>query len=330
MNKGMSSMKATVSTLIYGMWFCLSISLSGTSLAATSDSIAFLNKVDAATVLTQEDDFVGGISQFDMASRMKRADSPSKAEYLAFVASQTLDWSEQERIAVEQAYGKILPKLKQLNVALPKPIQFIKTSGLEEGGAAYTRGQAIILQQKQLSNADGLPGLVAHEILHIFSRFNPEVKQKLYQAIGFYPVGEIAFPSDLLKQKITNPDAPINNFAIQVSYQGNMVWAVPILYSAEPQYSLEKGGEFFDYLEFNFVIVGDSEQASTNIYDPDNAQIVKVSELKGFFKQIGRNTNYIIHPEEIIAENFSFLMTGETELKSPKLLHHIEEVFLAQ
>ena len=87
-------MKATVSTLIYGMWFCLSILLSGTSLAATSDSIAFLNKVDAATVLTQEDDFVGGISQFDMASRMKRADSPSKAEYLAFVASQTLDWSE--------------------------------------------------------------------------------------------------------------------------------------------------------------------------------------------------------------------------------------------
>ncbi|MGS0681506.1 hypothetical protein ACVBIL_10120 [Shewanella sp. 125m-7] len=323
-------MRATISTLIYGMWFCLGISLSSAALAAKSDTITFLNKVDAANVLTQEDDFVRGISQFDMASRMKRADSPSKAEYLAFVAEQTLDWSEQERTAVKQAFAQIQPKLAALKVTLPTPIAFIKTTGLEEGGAAYTRGQAIILQQKQLANQQGLPGLVAHELLHIFSRFNPEVKQQLYQAIGFYPVGDISFPTALAKQKITNPDAPINDFAIRVSHDDNMVWAVPILYSADKQYSLEKGGEFFDYLEFNFVIVGSDEQPNTAAYDPANAQVVKVSELKGFFKQIGRNTNYIIHPEEIIAENFSFLMTGETELKSPKLLHNIEQVFLAQ
>ncbi|MCK8046928.1 hypothetical protein MSG37_18730 [Shewanella sp. 1CM18E] len=322
-------MKAILSAFIYGMLFCLSVLLSGTTWAAT-EAISFLTKTEAASVLTQEDDFVRGISPFDMASRMKRADDPSKTEYLAFVATQTLDWSDAEKAAVNQAYQQILPQLTALKVDLPKPIELIKTTGLEEGGAAYTRGQAIILQQKQIANEAGLPGLVAHELLHIFSRHNPDIKQKLYQAIGFYPVGEISFPTPLKRQKITNPDAPVNDFAIRVSYQDKLVWAVPILYSAEPQYSLEKGGEFFDYLEFNFVIVGDSEQASTNIYDANNPQIVKVSELKGFFKQIGRNTNYIIHPEEIIAENFSLLMTQETELKSPQLLQKIEQVFLQQ
>ncbi|GIU20718.1 MULTISPECIES: hypothetical protein [unclassified Shewanella] len=314
----------------YSAWACLSVMLLSPVQAATQDAISFSTKEDAAKVLTQEDDFVRGISQFDMASRMKREDSPSKVDYLAFIASQTLDWSQQDRDAVTQAFKQLQPKLTALKVTLPQPIQFIKTTGLEEGGAAYTRGQAIILQQKQIDNQQRLPGLIAHELLHVFSRFNPEVKQQLYHAIGFYPVGEIPFPTSLTQQKITNPDAPINDFAIRVMHDGKMVWAVPILYSEEQGYSLEKGGEFFDYLEFMFVIVGSDERPNIAAYDPDNAQIVKVSEFKGFFKQIGRNTNYIIHPEEIIAENFSLLMTGEVELKSPQLLHKVEQVFLDQ
>lgn len=323
-------MKITRWSSSYVVFICLGVMLLTSVQAVAAESIRFLSKAEAADILTQKDDFVAGVSQFDMASRMKRADNPSKSEYLDFIASHTLDWTAEERVAVNKAYLQIEPKLHALNVTLPQPIQFIKTTGLEEGGAAYTRGQAIILQHKQIANEAGLPGLVAHEILHIFSRFNPEVKQKLYQAIGFYPLGEIAFPTHLLQQKITNPDAPINDFAIRVDYQGDKVWAVPILYSAEPRYSLEKGGEFFDYLEFNFVIVGRAQQPNLSAYDPDNAEIVKVSDLQGFFKQIGRNTNYIIHPEEIIAENFSFLMTGKAELKSPMLLHKIEQVFLAQ
>ena len=323
-------MRRINSGFIYSVWICLSVMLLNPAQATTHEAISFLSKADAAKVLTQEDDFVNGISQFDMASRMKREDNPSKTDYLAFVATQTLDWTPQDRNAVTLAFKQLQPKLNALNVALPQPIQFIKTTGLEEGGAAYTRGQAIILQQKQLDNQQRLPALIAHELLHVFSRFNPEVKQQLYQAIGFYPVGEIPFPTSLTQQKITNPDAPINDFAIRVKHDGEMVWVVPILYSGEPGYSLEKGGEFFDYLEFMFVIVGNDELPNIAAYDPDNAQIVKVSEFKGFFKQIGRNTNYIIHPEEIIAENFSLLMTGEIELKSPELLHKVEQVFQAQ
>jgi hypothetical protein len=35
-------------------------------------------------------------------------------------------------------------------------------------------------------------------------------------------------------------------------------------------------------------------------------------DLRQFAEQVGRNTGYIIHPEEILAENFAQLATGKT------------------
>jgi hypothetical protein len=48
----------------------------------------------------------------------------------------------------------------------------------------------------------------------VFSRYNPEVREKLYEIIGFYKVGEIELPEGLFERKISNPDAPVNEFAI--------------------------------------------------------------------------------------------------------------------
>lgn len=293
-------------------------------------NIEFLSKTEATHLLTLNDDFVQRVSQFDIDARMKQDTAQSKGDYLGFVAQQTLDWTPEEQRVISDAFNSISAKLAELKVSLPDPIQFIKTTGLEEGGAAYTRGQAIILQARQLAKKQGLPRLIAHELLHVYSRFNPEIKQALYQAIGYQFIGDIEFPAHLTKQKITNPDAPVNDFAIQVKYKGELVWVVPILYSDVEQYDVKKGGEFFDYLTFKFVIVGWGEQASKADYDPQQAEIIAVPDLKGFFNQVGRNTNYIIHPEEIVADNFALLVTEETELKSPKILFKIEQVLMGQ
>ncbi|MCL1050553.1 DUF4157 domain-containing protein [Shewanella abyssi] len=301
--------------------------VSGVVQAKMPYSIAFLNKAEAALVLTQNDDFIQRVSQFDIDARMKQPDAQSKSDYLAFVAKQTMDWSEQEQLVLSKAFDSISAKLVELNISLPEPIQFIKTTGLEEGGAAYTRGQAIILQARQIANEEGLPRLLAHELLHVYSRFNPKVKQQLYQAIGYHYIGDIDFPSQLAQRKLTNPDAPINDFAIRVNYQGKPVWVVPILFADAERYDLERGGEFFDYLMFEFVIVGRDAEANKSAYDAAGAEIIAVPELKGFFEQVGRNTNYIIHPEEIVADNFALLVIEEIELKSPKILFKIEQVF---
>ena len=41
------------------------------------------------------------------------------------------------------------------------------------------------------------------------------------------------------------------------------------------------------------------------------------------FAQVGRNTNYIIHPEEILAENFVLALEGELEVKDEWVVERI-------
>ena len=49
-----------------------------------------------------------------------------------------------------------------------------------------------------------------------------------------------------------------------------------------------------------------------NIVYKDNTPVLESHEDKpDFFGQIGNNTHYIIHPEEILAENFACLITQE-------------------
>ena len=45
-------------------------------------------------------------------------------------------------------------------------------------------------------------------------------------------------------------------------------------------------------------------------------------------EQVGKNTDYIIHPEEILAENFALLVLNETKVASPEILQKMREVLM--
>ena len=53
-----------------------------------------------------------------------------------------------------------------------------------------------------------------------------------------------------------------------------------------------------------------------------------IEEIGNFYEQIGKNTNYIIHPEEILADNFALLVMGQ-KVSSPWLLDKLKS-FLMQ
>ena len=82
------------------------------------------------------------------------------------------------------------------------------------------------------------------------------MREKLYTAIGFVKCNEVALPPDLQSRKITNPDAPRNDHCIRLKVRGVDRWAVPILYSSDKKYSVKHGGDLFDYLQFQFLLVG--------------------------------------------------------------------------
>ncbi|MBV9618322.1 MAG: hypothetical protein JO201_03840 [Verrucomicrobia bacterium] len=174
-----------------------------------------------------------------------------------------------------------------------------------------------MMPEKETAAADeeSLRKTIAHEIFHILSRNNPELRERLYRLIGFDACDEIGFPPEVESRKITNPDAPRNDHAIRVKANGREVSVVPILFSSAPNYDPVRGGEFFNYLQLAFVPVSKSPAPAS--------QLLELQHLSGFVEQVGRNTNYIIHPEEILADNFALLRMGTRDVPSQEILEKI-------
>lgn len=55
-------------------------------------------------------------------------------------------------------------------------------------------------------------------------------------------------------------------------------------------------------------------------YDKRHPELLTIEQVSGFYEQVGRNTEYIIHPEEILADNFRLILLGIKNPKSPDLL----------
>jgi hypothetical protein len=242
---------------------------------------------------------------------------------LNFVAKNTSDWTKEDIQAVQASVEELRPLLRQFPVSLPSTIQVIKTTGAEEGNAAYTRGTAIVIPKAELGKGrNELEKLICHELFHILSRQNPDLRERLYEAIGFIHCDEIDFPRELVSRKITNPDAPRNDHFIRVTIQGQGCLAVPILLSAAEVYNVERGGEFFEYLNFQLLVMEKTSNPTRlkTQYENSMPKLIGLQEVSGFFEQVGRNTQYIIHPEEILADNFALLILKRENVPSPQIL----------
>ena len=293
-------------------------------------AISFATVEQGRAILTNRDDFVSRLSAFDRAARMKTDHDVTEQEYLAIVAKNVLEWTPEEKDAVQSAFDGLAAKLSDLNLPFPKTILFIKTTGDEEGHAEYTRANAIILPQNALAanRRSALRGTIAHELFHVLSRNAPDLRERAYAAIGFQPCGEVPFPPTLAARKITNPDAPKNDHCIHVESGRTPIWAVPILFSKSDHYNPANGGEFFDYLVFEFLVVDNSGSHAT--YDPSKVTLLDVGKIQGFYEQVGRNTDYIIHPEEILADNFEYLLSGKPNLPSPDVQRRLAAALRSQ
>ena len=313
------------------------LSLIGSSFAQPADSddtwsadnFKFASKADGAEILGRSDEYVARLSRFDRSARLKTDKDISESDYLAFVSAQTLDWTDGEKSKVAEAAGSIVDALQKYNVPVTD-VLLVRTTGKEEGNEAYTRGTAVFIPAKMMSyDRTKFRRLVAHELFHVISRTHPELRERLYAVIGYAKGGEIQLPSELDARRITNPDAPANDQYIRVKVDGDAVCATPILYASHDRYSRSKGGEFFDYLVFRYMLTWQGA-GNEDYKNPADPELVAESELDGLFEQVGKNTKYTIHPDEILAVNFALLVTGEGEVKTPDVLRRMAETFASK
>ena len=290
-------------------------------------------------ILTADDRFTTQLSRFDLESRLGKLDV-DRAALNQMLESSVVQWEPGTWAKVQAAIGVVRGWLEtqQLTPAFPKRIDFICTNGKEEGGAAYCRGAAVILPEKvvRTGKASRINQLVAHELFHILSANNLPLQQKLYAAIGFTPCKPIELPASLRDRKLTNPDGPGLNYVIQLKHDGKQLGAVPLLYASVDRYDPTRGGSFFQYLQFRLLAlekVSDGKAGAPPTWQPllqaGSPLLIDAKENDSFFEQVGRNTGYIYHPDEILADNFVYLLSGKQDLESPQIVENMRRIINA-
>jgi hypothetical protein len=292
--------------------------------------LKFASVSQATTALSQRDRFIQALSPFDRQSRLGTSQAVTEGEFLEYVRQQVLPWTPGEMTHVREAVALARNRLREYSLPLPKTILLIKTSGKEEGGAAYCRQAAIILPQRMLAmQTPRMERLLIHELFHVLSNQNPQLRKSLYASIGFRPCNPISLPAALRDLQITNPDGPGVDTFITLESEGGQLHAAPVLF-ARKAYSESEGGAFFDYMQFRLMLIQFQDGRWIPLLDPSSRpQLLEPRTTPSYLERIGGNTGYIIHPDEILAENFVHLMLQTKNLKSPQVVEGVKRILQA-
>ena len=294
---------------------------------AGETKIVLAGVAEGQKVLVTSDAFTQSLSRFDLQARLKRTENATLAEWKKFVAAEVLPWSAEEIAHVKPAVTVLAEKLKRLKLPLPEKVLLVHMSGKEEGDAAYTRANTIFLPSKVLSYPpERLEDLLCHELFHVLSRHDAETRQRLYGIIGFRACEEIPLPAMLKDRKLTNPDAPQINCTIDLKIEGRVITATPILFANAENYDAEKGGSLFRYLTFRLMVVEKKDGKWQSATSGGGPVLLDPPKVASYLEQIGSNTGYIIHPDEILADNFIKLVKEDKKLNSPKIVEQMQSV----
>lgn len=283
---------------------------------------------DVSAILGADDPYTRSLSRFDYAAKFNSDRALSPTERAEAFRKALQHYSEDEIRILKEAFTAVFEGMKGMHVKLPKTIHIFSEQTIESG-AAYTRAHTICMPKQVLSRGDmdAIKDLAAHELFHVLSRYNPELRTPIYASLGFRPVASLVLQGELATRTIANPDAPDNNHAIRGEIHGKTLDFMPILYSATEF----RGGSFFQYLHDDLIAVRIDNGTPTVMEHDGKPFIVKKEQVGGYFEQIGRNTTYTFHPEETSADHFKQLLFWDIpKLPNPEKIKALEQILRPQ
>ncbi len=148
-------------------------------------TVTFLTGKEGGKFLATPDVFTKSLSPFDRSVRLRVGRAVGEEEFLKHVRVNAIDWTGQEKRRLRLRLGEIREKLKGLELPWSKTIFFIKTTGKEDGDAAYTRRNAVVLAASKLRRGDDvLRRLLVHVLFDVLCRHNPKLASRLYGIFG--------------------------------------------------------------------------------------------------------------------------------------------------
>lgn len=292
---------------------------------------------EARTLMQGNTEHYAKMSQLDIDWRLKKTGG-TLSELQAMAWQQTRDFTESEKQFFATAIGIVEDSLRQIGCSLPIPpeIVFIKTTMEEEGGpAAYTIKNQIFFGEKyisklmpQVGNTDEenqaalmkFTEVVAHELFHTTTRNSPAFRQQMYDLIGFTVMPkDIVFPEVIANRIIINPDVEhMDNYGeFTIGGKKTRCEIVAFYTKTWAEAHAERGGDvsFFDFVKTFLVPIDDMSRT------------YPIEDVSDFWDVVGRNTEYVIAPEECLADNFALAvvrgMHPAKPYKTPALIGNI-------
>lgn len=298
--------------------------ISTAALAQKKISYRFATKAEAQMLITDIDNFTNKLNSLDINLRLGKEDG-RKSELLRLAMNETLNWSDEDKKKITAAFKSLQSKIdkQKLKIKYPHEIVLVKTSMKEEMNVtAYTRKNWIALGEDFINKAtkDNLEYLLAHEMFHLLTRSDKNFKKSVYSVIGFEVTDrELFFPIDIVERKISSPDIEQYDSYAEFTIDGTKQKCSMIIYS-DKAYTT---GGLNDYLNIGLIPLDENliplrTDGKTIIYGIDKAE--------DFYDKVGRNTKYIINPEEILADNFAYLLIQKKDLPNPEIIEKIAAI----
>lgn len=289
---------------------------------SSSQKLVLLDSTQAATtiLIDKTDHFFEKITVTDMTIQMQKV-YPEKVsrptvlkDYKKFIQKDVESFNALDITFIKKVFDEIFKISQQLNTNIfPKEIQLIKLKGKHYGPSVYyTRENVILIPEDVLQkpNYQSFLEVMFHELFHVYSRLHPEKRAELYKLIGFEDIGDtrnLVMKSDLAERVLLNPDGVNYGQKIELKTADSTLSAIPIIVSTEKRFIPSKPG-FFNYLNFQLYEIKKLKNGKHEVISKEEgASTLNLAELPSFFEQIKDNTQYIIHPDEILADNFVIL-----------------------
>ena len=300
-------------------------------------------------IIDESDPFFAHLTPLEISLRLNEdvTELPREealAKYRTFLQKNVTDWKPVEIAKLQVALPQIAKEAREhCPHLIPKAWRFIRTTGREESGVPYTRGDCIVLPETLVASLitqdqgtfeklvvrdlEKLGRLLIHEMFHVYTRNHPTARDELYRLIGFQPIPRVELPEEIDSIRLTNPDGPGWEHAITVKHPhtGDQTRAILLLTSKAPKFLPGYMG-VIPVLSFHLYPITDGEKP-TLVRGEDGA-IVRwnPNTVPDFAAQVGRNTGYVLHPDEILADNAAMGIYPQFPPRTPELIIRVKEL----
>lgn len=276
----------------------------------------FADLKEAQKLFLSNVDFLNNLNQYDLDYRLNKKNATLE-EMKSFGVSQMLEFTEEEKSLVAKQIKEMEKTLEVQKMTLPfdEEIIFIKSTQQEEcGSLAYTHATQIYLGEQifeYMELEDNVriklyyKKVFWHELFHCITRTNKEFRKDMYKIINFTVTDkDFPIPKSIKDISISNPDVEHHDAYATFNIDGKNIDCYLVLTASKP--FMYPGDVFFDCMQSSLVPLNSKGE----FYLP--------KDTKNFWEIFGKNTEYVIDPEECLADNFGYAILNQEYEKYPE------------